>query len=156
MLWLVPCLRIVWQSRGGGARSLVDAVIAGAREGAPDVDISDVPALGATVEDVLSADGLILATPEHFGYMSGALKHFFEEIYYPCLDRTRGRPYALVVKASTDGTGTVRAVQRIVAGLAWREIRPPLLVVGDVGEADLEGAWDLGASFAAGLAMGMY
>ena len=82
----------------------------------------------------------MLGTPENFGYMSGAIKDFFERIYYPLLDETPGLPYALFVKASTDGDGAVRSVERIVAGLRWKLVMPPIVVVGDLGPDDLERA----------------
>ena len=84
------------------------------------VEVVVRPALEATVAETLAADGYVLATPEHFGYVSGAMKHYLETIYHPCLDLTRGRPWALVVKAGNDGTGTVASVERIVTGLGWR------------------------------------
>src|SRR5208283_1604397 len=102
-------------------------------------------------EDVLWADALLLATPAHFGYMSGALKDFFERIYHPCLERTTGLPYALIVKGDTDVDGAVASVQKIATGLRWHLVLPPVTVVGAITAGDLELAADLGATLAAGL-----
>ncbi len=77
-------------------------------------------------------NGILLGTPENFGYMSGALKDFFERIYYVLLEETRGLPYALFVKGGHDGEGAIRSVERIVTGLAWKSVLAPVLVVGDV------------------------
>ena len=103
-----------------------------------------------------ACNGIVLGTPENFGYMAGAIKDFFERIYYPLLDETPGLPYALFVKASTDGDGAVQSVERIVAGLRWKLVVPPVVVVGDVGPADLEQCQELGATIAAGLEAGMF
>ncbi len=113
-------------------------------------------AFDTSADDVRECDGLIIGTPENFGYMSGALKDFFERVYYELLDETPGFPYALFVKASTDGLGAVRSVERIVAGLKWRAVVPPLVVVGDLGPEHLEQCRELGATVAAGLAAGMF
>ena len=88
--------------------------------------------------------------------MSGALKDFFERVYYPLLDETPGLPYALFVKASTDGDGAVRSVERIVAGLRWKLVVPPIVVVGDLQDAALAACTELGATVAAGLEAGLY
>lgn len=66
-----------------------------------------------------------------------------------------GLPYGLFVNAGNDGSGAVRAVQRIVTGLAWREFRPPLVVVVPPGAEDLDACWELGATMAAALAVGL-
>jgi hypothetical protein len=87
--------------------------------------------------------------------MSGALKDFFERIYHPCLEKTVALPYALVVKGDTDVEGAAQSVERIVAGLRWRAIRPPLMVVGPAGDADLAHARELGATIVASLALGI-
>jgi len=108
------------------------------------------------VDDVLRADGYLLATPENFGYMSGALKDFFDRTYYPCLEHTRGRPYGLLVKAGGVGTAAVDAVVPLATGLDWRPVVPPLVVTGDVTEADLAAATELGGSLAGGLAAGLW
>ena len=134
-------------------QAMLEAVASGARNDQIEgVDVVAVPALAATAVDVLGADGYLLGTPANIGYMSGALKHFFDGIYYPCLDATRKRPYGLYVHGSSDTTGAVRAVESIATGLDWRRVRPPVLVTGDPAAADLEACWELGATCAAGLA----
>jgi NAD(P)H-dependent FMN reductase len=100
---------------------------------------------------VLAADGYLLGTPANIGYMSGALKHFFDGIYYPCLTATQRRPYALYAHGGSDTTGAVRAVESIASGLSWRRVRPPVSVLGPPSAADLERCWELGAVVAAEL-----
>lgn len=99
--------------------------------------------------DVLEADGYLLGTPANIGYMSGALKHFFDQIYYPCLEATRRRPYGLYVHGGLDTGGAARAVESITAGLRWRAVRPPVCITGVPGKQDLEACWELGALLAA-------
>ncbi len=117
------------------------------------VTVVSRPALSATVSDVLSADGYLLGTPANLGYMSGALKHFFDQIYYPCLDATARRPYGLFVHGNSDVTGAVLSVHKIVTGLQWTAAQAPVEVLGEPTPDDLERCWELGASMAAGLTL---
>jgi len=150
-------LLIVSHSQSGNTKSMLDAVYAGATdEEVTGVEVRTLQALDAGVDAVQWAEGIILGTPENFGYMSGALKYFFDEVYYPCLEKTRGLPYALFVKAGNDGSGAVASVQRIVAGLAWREALPPLVVQGELQANDLEICREFGMTLAAGLEMGIF
>jgi multimeric flavodoxin WrbA len=152
-----PRLLIVFASRTGGTAAMTDAVVAGASDDALDsVDVRVCEAFDATADDVRACNAIVVGTPENFGYMSGAMKDFFERVYYPLLDETPGLPYALFVKASTDGDGAVRSVERIVAGLRWRRVVPPVVVVGDLGDADVERCRELGATIAAGLDAGLF
>ena len=150
-------LLVVHHSRTGGTRLLTDAAVAAATEAVGDALVVRVlGAFDAGPENVLWAGGVLLATPARFGYMSGALKDFFERVYHPCLERTRGLPYALMVKGDTDTTGAVASVARIATGLAWRQVLPPLEVVGDAGEEQLRDAAEFGAILAAGLEAGIF
>ncbi|HEY1279425.1 MAG TPA: NAD(P)H-dependent oxidoreductase, partial [Acidimicrobiales bacterium] len=127
-------------------------VLAGASD--PSIEGVEVvvrPALAATAVDVLEADGYLLGTPANFGYMSGALKHFFDSVYYPCLAATVRRPYALYVHGNNDTSGAVRAVETIVKGLGWRRAQAPVTVEGRPSIADLDCCRELGAAVAAGL-----
>jgi NAD(P)H-dependent FMN reductase len=110
------------------------------------------PALACGAAEVLEADGYLLGTPANIGYMSGALKHFFDQIYYPCLDATVGRPYGLYVHGGSDTEGAVRSIDRIVGALRWTAVRPPLTVVGAVGKQEREDCWELGGLVAASVA----
>jgi multimeric flavodoxin WrbA len=149
----VPTLLIVHHTPSPRLQELLEAVVAGASDDAiEDVDVVVRPALAATASDVLAADGFVLGTPANIGYMSGALKHFFDQVYYPCLDATRDRPFTAYVHGNDDTTGAVRAITAITTGLGWRALRPPLELVGEIARGDVEACWELGAVTAAELA----
>jgi NAD(P)H-dependent FMN reductase len=112
------------------------------------------PALSAAVVDVLAAQGILLATPANIGYISGALKHFFDTIYYPCLDATKGLPFAAYVHGNLDATGAVRAIESITTGLGWHAVSPVLTVTGTPGKAERDAVYELAATLAATVAAG--
>jgi multimeric flavodoxin WrbA len=141
---------------GGRTAQLVEAVAGGVREFGDEVDLVVKRALDAGTEDLLACRGLLIGTPEHFGYMSGAVKDFFDRTFYPAEGRTEGLPYALFVSAGNDGTGTLRGVERIATGYRWKPIAEPVLVVGAPSDADLARCRELGQTLAAGLAAGLF
>ena len=150
-------LLIVYHSQSGTTRTMADAVIKGAKN--PDINGVEVQvrdALEASADDVLWADGLLLGTPENFGYMSGAIKYFLDRIYYPCEDKIDGMPYALFVCAGNDGTGAIKSITRILKGLAIKQIQEPVLIVGDVDDSQLIECEELGMIMAAGLESGIF
>ena len=130
-------------------RAVVDGAGTDQLEG---IEVVSRPALTCSPVDVLEADGYVLGTPANLGSMSGALKHFFDTIYYPCLEATRGRPFGLYVHGNDDVQGAVTAVERIVTGLAWQAVAAPVRITGAPQRADLDACWDLGATVAATLA----
>lgn len=145
-------LLIVHHTPSPHCQAMFEAVLSGATD--PEIEGVRVvrrAALAATASDVLQADGYLLGTPANLGYMSGALKHFFDQVYYPCLDTTRGRPFGYYVHGGNDVTGAVRAVGTVTTGLGWRGAADPVTVTGEPGKADLRACWELGATVAAGL-----
>ena len=150
----MPRLLVVHHTASPALHSLYLAAMEGATDPTIDgVEVVARPALAATVPDVLEADGYVLGTPANIGYMSGALKHFFDQIYYPCLEATVGRPYACYVHGNADTGGAVRAVEAIVGGLKWRRVKKPVTVLGQPTRDDLDACRELGAAVAAGLAL---
>ena len=124
------------------------------RDGATDPQLAGVElvtraALAATAVDVLGADGFVLGTPANLGSMSGALKHFFDQVYYPCLDETIGRPFGVYVHGNDDTTGALRAIEVITTGLRWKLVQAPVVVTGAPTAADIDACWELGAATAA-------
>lgn len=150
-------LAIIYHAPSDNVRRIVGALIDGASNAVIEsVDVRPAQALAAGPDDLLEAHGVIFVTTENFGYMSGALKDFFDRSFYPCLDKVDGRPYALVVKAGNDGTGTVNAVTRIVTGLKLKQVAEPLLMVGSFQETWLGQCRELGMTLAAGLEAGIF
>lgn len=145
-------LLVVHHTPSPGTRELLEAVLAGARD--PDIDGVEVdvrPALAATLPDMLSADGYLFGTTANFGYMSGALKHFFDTVYYPSLDHVAGRPYGLWVHGNNDTVGAASAVEKLATGLALAKVADALEVVGGVGAGVRERGYELGGTLAATL-----
>ncbi|MFE2583995.1 flavodoxin family protein [Streptomyces sp. NPDC059378] len=148
----MPTLLIVHHTPSPHCQAMFEAVVSGASDPEiEDVDVVRRAALSATASDVLAADGFLLGTPANLGYMSGALKHFFDQVYYPCLDATRGRPFGFYVHGGNDVTGAVRGIETITTGLGWRRAAEPVTVTGEPAKADVRACWELGATLAAGL-----
>lgn len=147
----MPTLLIVHHTPSPATRELLESVVAGAHD--PEIDsvtVRSVPALGATVPDVLHADGYLFGTSANFGYMSGALKHFFDTTYYPCLDAVATRPFGMWVHGNNDTTGAVSAIGKIVSGWGLKQAAPALEVT-SVDKATRDACYELGGTVAATL-----
>ena len=156
-------LLVVHHSPTRSTQALLESAVAGAQDDAIEgVEVVVRPALEATADDVLDADGYLLGSPVNFGYMSGALKHFFDSTFLSiggALDQTGGagasagvtakRPFGLCVHGRYDTTGAVRSVLSIVQAHGWRQAHDVLEVIGDVGDRHFAAARDLGATLAA-------
>ena len=159
----MPRLLIVHHSPTASVRLLTDAVVAGAHDDEIDgVEVGVRPALEAGAQDVLAADGYLLGTPANFGYMSGALKHFFDTIFLDAggalsddgsagvePSRAGRKPFGLWVHGRYDTTGAVRSVLGITGALGWVQSADVLEVLGDVGADDRAAAYELGGTLAA-------
>ena len=143
----MPRLLVVHHTPSPALQALLEAV----KEGAAlveDVELSLRPALSAGAADLLAADGVLLGTPANIGYMSGALKHFFDTVYYPCLDATVGLPYGVYVHGNDDTAGALRSIDTITGALRWKQVAAPLSLIGAPGPADLEAVRELAATVA--------
>jgi len=148
----LPRLLVVHHTSSPALQAMLEAAVAGARDPELEgVEVVVTPALAATVPDVLAADAFVLGTPANIGYMSGALKHFFDQIYYPCLQAKTGAPYGLYVHGASDTTGAVRAVKSIATGMGWAEVVNPVTAIGPVGKDIERQCYELGATVAANL-----
>lgn len=120
------------------------------------LNLSILSPLDANEKDVIESDGILIFTPENLGYMSGLTKDFFDRIYYPCLDRCQGMPYALIVRAGHDGTGTQRAIESICTGLKWKRPLPNQVCRGDWQDEFITSCREYAANFAAGVDFGIF
>ena len=126
-------LLVVYHSQSGNTRQLVAALAEGAAL-EPQVALRVLPAMEASIEDLRESHGVVFASPENLGYMSGALKDFFDRTYYPAQPLQLGLPYALVISAGNDGRGAVREIDRILKGYPLKPVAEPIIVRGEVNE----------------------
>ena len=148
-------LLIIYHSQSGNTAQLAQAAYRGACQ-AEDTTAQLVRAFDATLDHLLACDGVLFGTPENLGYMSGAMKDFFDRTFYPAQDHTMNMPYALFVSAGNDGTNTVRQIDRILLGYPMRKVAEPIICRGEVTEEYLAQCEELGFTLAAALALGIY
>lgn len=160
-------LLIVYHSMTGGARQMAEAAARGAAA-EPAVEVRLRRAADARAEDVLAADGYLFVTPENLAAISGVMKDFFDRTYYAALDRIAGRPYATLVCAGSDGQNAARQIERICTGWRLKAVREPLIVCTHaqtpaailapktIAPEELARCEEIGATLAAGLALGVF
>jgi len=159
-------LAIIYHSLSGGTEALAQAVLHGARQ---ETQVSSrlVRAFDAGIEDLKKSDAIIFGTPENFGYMSGALKDFFDRTYDAALPLQLNLPYAIFISAGNDGSGAVREIDRILRGYPMRRVADPLIALsgktpGSIAPVKktsgriLQQCEELGTTMAAGLALGIF
>ncbi len=138
-------------------QKLRDAVLEGARSlDADGIEVRALSPFDTDVDDVLAANAVVLGTTENLGYMSGALKDFFDRCYYGVIEEKQGMPHALYIRAGLDGTGTRRAVESIVGGLRWRAVNDTMILHGEWDDGFVEQCRELGMLMAAGLESGVF
>lgn len=136
---------------------MADAVYAGATDDAiEETTVEAKQALQADANDLLAADGLILGTPENFGYMSGGMKDFLDRTFYEVEGKIKPLPCGIFISAGNDGTGALTAIRRIAKGYPFVEVQEPVVVKGKATAADIEACRELGLALAAGLEAGIY
>ena len=148
----MPRLLIVHHSPSPNLQRLTDAVVAGASDEAIEgVEVVVRKALEATIDDVLAADGYVLGTSANIGYISGALKHFFDTTFDVASQETQKRPFGYYIHGRSDTSGARRAMESITTGLRWRQVVDPLCFLGEPDVSHLATAYELGGTVAATL-----
>lgn len=149
-------LLIVHASQSGRTYMMAESARRGAAQFADEVEVRFLPALAATIADLLACDGLLLATPENFGYMAGAMKVFLDRTYYPAQGKVEGLPYGVLISAGNDGTGALTAIERIARGYPLKAVVEPLICRGDLTAAALLASEEMGLTLAGGLSCGIF
>ena len=150
-------LLIVYHSQRGSTGRMAEAVFDGATDPMiENVETRLMRAADAQPEDLLWAQGLLIGTPENFGYMSGGMKDFFDRTFYPVEGKLQPLPYAIFISAENDGSGALSAIRRIAPGYPFNEVAEPVIAKGDLTETHLAQCRELGMTLAAGIEAGIF
>ena len=148
---------IVYHSQSGNTQRMAQKAAEGAQSIAG-VEVFLKKASEATLQDLLSCHGLVIASPEYFGYMAGMVKDFFDRTY----DEARGKkeifkkPYAVLISAGNDGAGALSHIDRICLGYQFKRIMAPVMAKGVVNREIFAQCEELGKTIAAGCREGIY
>lgn len=148
-------LLVLYHSQSGNTEAMAQAVWRGARREAETATVVR-RVQEAGLADLLQCDGLLLGSPENFGYMAGAVKDFFDRTYYPAQAGGVNLPYALFISAGNDGSGAIRHIDRIIQSYPMKKVAEPVLCRGVADRRVLDACEELGEAFAAGLALGIF
>jgi len=146
---------IIYHSQTGNTEKMAHAV----EDGAKLIENTEVVlkrAQDTSLDDLLGSDGLAIGTPENFGYISGMVKDFFDRTFYPAQDQVFRKPYVVFISAGNDGTGALRAIERIAQGYKFKMVYEPVISRGKLTEDDLAKCREVGSVLAAGCQAGIY
>lgn len=146
---------IVYHSQTGNTEKMAQSVAEGAAS-MEDTEVKVKKARDAGIDDLLQCDGLAIGTPENFGYMSGAMKDFFDRTFYPAQGKVFKKPYVIFISAGNDGTGAQNSVERIARGYPLNKVYEPVIATGEVTEGILVQCRELGKVLAGGCQLGIY
>ncbi|HEU19726.1 MAG TPA: flavodoxin [Deltaproteobacteria bacterium] len=146
---------VVYHSQTGNTEKMARAVAEGAA-GFENTELTMKRAFEATLEDLLACDGIAIGTPENFGYMSGAMKDFFDRTFYPAQGKIFKKPYVIFISAGNDGTGAENSVDRIARGYPLKRVYQAVIAKGEVTDEILDRCRELGQTLAGGCELGIY
>lgn len=110
------------------------------------LELVETAALEPDIDQVLAADAYVLGTTANFGYISGALKHFFDTVYDRVREPTAGRPFSYWIHGGYDTTGAQRAMEAITTGLGWSLVHEPVVWTGEVQTEQLDRVQEMTAT----------
>jgi multimeric flavodoxin WrbA len=110
------------------------------------------------IRDLLECVGLVIGSPEYFGYMAGMIKDFFDRTYALARGRTEvfRKPYAVFISAGNDGSGALNHIERICTGFQFKKIHEPIVATGNITPGVLTRCEELGKTIALGCREGIY
>lgn len=146
---------VIYHSQGGTMKLMAHRLARGAAK-EKDVAVILKKAVDATLDDLLSCNGIAIGSPEYFGTMAGMIKDFFDRTYEAAQDKTIGLPYIVFVSAGNDGRGALSQIERIAAGYKWKKVQEHNRTVGPPTEQGLDRLEELGQTLAAGVDYGIF
>ncbi len=148
---------IIYHSQTGNTKRLARAVTKGVEQTEKATAILK-KAADATAQDLRTSDGLVICSPEYFGYMAGQMKDFFDRTYEELKDDPSiyRKPFCIVVSAGNDGSGALMHIERICKGYRLKKVQEPIISKGSVNAEMAEKCFILGRTIAEGINAGIF
>lgn len=78
---MAKILVIYHSQQYGKTKEIAAAIAEGAREAGADVAMINTNERRMTLNELMSADGVAIGTPDYYSYVAGTIKTFFDDLY---------------------------------------------------------------------------
>jgi multimeric flavodoxin WrbA len=148
---------IIYHTQSSNTQKMAEAVATGAAS-VKDTKVVLKKAKDATIEDLISCEGIVIGSPEYFGYMAGMIKDFFDRTYEPAKGKPKivKKPYTIFISAGNDGRNARDQIERICLGYSFKKVYEPLILRGLPEKEGLKKCREMGQTIAAGCDLGIY
>ncbi|MBA3035785.1 MAG: flavodoxin family protein [Desulfobacterium sp.] len=148
---------IIYHSQNGNTKMMAESVAKGAAS-VDNIVVNLKTAADTTLEDIRNCGGIVIGSPEYFGYMAGMIKDFFDRTYEFVKNNKKEfhRPYTVFISAGNDGRNALNQIERICLGFPFRKVYEPIISRGNITKGILNKCFDMGQTIAAGCDFGIY
>ncbi|MFZ2274725.1 flavodoxin family protein [Corynebacterium variabile] len=141
----MPYLLVVHHSPTDKLRGITDTILHAAEGAAAEVnstlpgelhlEIRERNALEPDTAELLGASALLFGTTANFGYISGALKHYFDSAFMEVTNEDTYTAHSVLagywIRGGYDTTGAEKAMTAITTGYGWNTAVDPVCFTGD-------------------------
>jgi len=129
-------LLVIYHSQTGNTEAMAKAVNEGALSAGATVTLKK--AAEATSDDLLSCDVVAFGSPIYFGYMAGALKDFFDRVFYTVRGKVDGKPYTSFSSGGAGGKQALDSIDRVCNSFRLKKAFEGVIAVGKPSSEALE------------------
>ena len=119
----MPKIMFIYHSQQfGDTKTLAEALAEGVRESGAEIESLSSNERRITLNELLTADGVALGTPDYYSYVAGTIKTFFDDLYLwdKSGESVKGKPAALFF--SHGGGGRVREPFEYLTGRFFEQV----------------------------------
>ena len=146
---------IIFHSHNGTVEKMSQAIKQGVENNGCSVDLKR--AHKATWQDLKTAKGIAIGTPDYFDYMAGTVKDFFDRIFYDSQSKIKGSlvadiPCVFFASGGTGGMPAIESLKSIAQSFKFKLI--DFIAIGSqLSNADLQKCEKLGMTLAESVLM---
>jgi multimeric flavodoxin WrbA len=139
-------LLVIYHSQTGNTEAMAKAVCEGGSSAGAAVALEK--AKDASSNDLLACDAVAFCSPVYFGYTAGALKDFFDRVFYTVRGKIDDKPYAAFSSGGAGGKQALDSIDRVCNSFRLKKAFEGVVATGKPSSEVLEECKELGKKLA--------